>query len=288
MRVAAVIVTRNRSPVLAETLHGVVAQTRPPEAVYVVDNASDDDTEQVVRREFPSVVYLRQTDNLGPPGGHAVGMRTALENGIDAFWLMDDDSHPHPDALESLLMAASAASPRTGMIGCRGGVIRFGRIRHLVGSDQLARQPAAAPGIVHADFVVLDGSLVLRRAVDAIGFPPKHYFAMMEDIEYPLRVRKGGFDVLLLDRDLMQREHLGSAPGTSLWRGYYQARNHVRMALDLRSPVLLLGCAGRQLWALASALLRPDQRWKRVRLRVRGVWDGLRGKMGRTLDPDDP
>jgi rhamnopyranosyl-N-acetylglucosaminyl-diphospho-decaprenol beta-1,3/1,4-galactofuranosyltransferase len=286
MRVAAVIVTRNRSQVLAETLHAVVEQTRPPEAVYVVDNASDDDTEQVVRREFPQVVYLRQADNLGSSGGHAVGIRTALENGIDAFWLMDDDSHAHPDALESLLVAASAASPRTGMIGCRGGVVRFGRIRHL-GPDGLARQSAAAPGIVHADFVMLDGSLVLRRAVDAIGLPPEHYFTMMEDIEYPLRMRKGGFEVLLLDRDLMQREHLGSVPGTSLWRGYYQSRNHVRMALDFRSPTLLLGCLARQLRLLLAALLAPDRRWQRTRLRMRGVWDGFRGRMGRSLEPDD-
>jgi rhamnopyranosyl-N-acetylglucosaminyl-diphospho-decaprenol beta-1,3/1,4-galactofuranosyltransferase len=136
------------------------------------------------------------------------------------------------------------------------------------------------------DFVLLDGSLVSRRVVDAIGTPPIDYFSMMEDVEYPLRARRAGFDVLAVDRDLARRGHLGSAPGTALWRGYYQSRNHVRMALDFRSPTLIFGCLARQLRFMVASARARDRRWVRAKLRLRGVWDGLRGRMGRRVEPE--
>src|SRR2546423_3427884 len=121
------------------------------------------------------------------------------------------------------------------MVGCSGGVIRFGLIRHINDRHRLERH-RVANGIFAVDFALLDGSLVLRRTVDAIGVPRVDYFIMMEDVEYPLRARRAGFKVLVVGRDLMHRGHLGSTTAAHLWRSYYQSRNHVRMALDSRSP----------------------------------------------------
>jgi rhamnopyranosyl-N-acetylglucosaminyl-diphospho-decaprenol beta-1,3/1,4-galactofuranosyltransferase len=145
---------------------------------------------------------------------------------------------------------------------------------------------AVADALPSVDFVLLDGSLVSRCVIDAIGFPRVDYFMMLEDVEYSLRARRANFAVFVTDRDLMRRAHLGSVPGTALWRSYYQSRNHVRMALDFRSPSLLLGCMARQARFMSAALAAPDRRRERVKLRLRGIWDGLRGRMGRRVEPD--
>jgi rhamnopyranosyl-N-acetylglucosaminyl-diphospho-decaprenol beta-1,3/1,4-galactofuranosyltransferase len=283
-RVAAVTITYNRSAVLADTLRAAQAQTRSPDRFYVIDNASADRTTELLWQEFPDVRHVRLAENLGPCGGQARGIEAACADGFDAFWLMDDDSPPEPDALETLLTATERGGRRPGIVGCRGGLIRFGVIRHHDDPHDLAHRQVA-DGLFAVDFVLLDGSLVLRRVVDAIGVPPAAYFTMMEDVEYPLRARRAGFDVLVTDRDLMRRGHLGSAPGTALWRGYYQSRNHVRMALDFRSPTLMFGCVVRQARFISAALRAPDRRWQRVKLRFRGIWDALRGRMGRRVDP---
>src|SRR5712691_10313762 len=120
-RIAAVVVTHNRSGVLLNALRAIAGQTRPPDALYVVDNASEDDTAERLQREFPAAVYLRLHDNAGAAGGVAAGMRAAYTDGFDGFWLMDDDSEPEPQALESLLSAKARASTRTGIIGFGGG-----------------------------------------------------------------------------------------------------------------------------------------------------------------------
>jgi GT2 family glycosyltransferase len=251
----------------------------------VIDNAGDDGTADILRTDFPDVTHLHMAENLGPAGGLAWGIDAARESGFDAFWLMDDDSRAERDTLSTLLGIAEGRGRIAGIVGCSGGVIRFGLIRHL-DDPRLRGEHRGIDAPFPVDFVLLDGALVFRRVVDIVGVPKASYFSMMEDVEYPLRARRAGFDVLVTKRDLMQREHLGSVPGTALWRSYYQSRNHVRMALDFRSPSLLFGCAARQARFMYAALRAPDRRWQRVKLRSRGVWDGLRGRMGRRLEPN--
>ena len=283
VRVATVIVTRDRSRILHTTLEAVRQQTRAPDAVFVVDNASNDDTPEMLRRDHPGVVHLRQTENHGSGPGLGVGMRAANGAGFEAFWLLDDDSEPSPEALETLLATWTQASTPCGIIGLHGGVVHLGRITHLTGAA-LRRRPQPVPGAYRVDFVLLDGALVHRSVVDAVGYPRADFFMMMGDVEYPSRAARAGFDVLVVARPLIDRHHLGSVGSPPPWRGYYQTRNHLRWALDRRSPILVAGWAARQLSFAWAARHTPDRR-ARLRLRLRGARDGLRGRMGRTVEP---
>jgi len=63
MRIGLVIATRNRARVLAETLRAARAQSRPPEAIVVVDNDSADETLELLGRDFPEVAVVKAGDN---------------------------------------------------------------------------------------------------------------------------------------------------------------------------------------------------------------------------------
>jgi len=67
--ICAVIVTYNRKELLRECLKAVLAQTRPPEHVLVVDNASTDGTPEMLQEEFPQVEVLCLPENQGSAGG---------------------------------------------------------------------------------------------------------------------------------------------------------------------------------------------------------------------------
>jgi rhamnopyranosyl-N-acetylglucosaminyl-diphospho-decaprenol beta-1,3/1,4-galactofuranosyltransferase len=283
LRVAAVVVTHNRRDVLARTLRAIQAQTRPPDRLYVVDNASDDGTPDLLRAAFAGVTHIRLAENLGYAGGVAPGIATARDDGFDAFWLFDDDSPPDVDALDVLLAAQINGAP-SGIVGCQGGVVRHGLIRHM--DDPRVRLDEQVTGRpFRVDFVELDGSVVLREVVDTIGLPRVDYFMMLEGVEFSLRARRAGFGVIVVPRDLVHPQTLGSVPGCALWRGYYQTRNQLRMALDFRSPSLLFGCMARQARFAVTALQAPDRRWERIALRGHGLWDALRGRMGRRVEP---
>src|SRR3974390_3110914 len=104
-RAIAAVVTYNRRALLLEALAAVQAQTRAPDAVIVVDNASTDGTAAAVRAHFPAVHLAELTRNTGGAGGFAYGMAQALDGAADLIWLMDDDTVPEPGALAALLAA---------------------------------------------------------------------------------------------------------------------------------------------------------------------------------------
>lgn len=276
MKVGAVVVTYNRCHVLMETLQAIDRQTRRPDVVMVVDNASTDSTCSTLRRFYPAVRLLSLPENLGYGAGLAAGIGELMHCRIDKIWLMDDDSHPKPYALEMLLTASSQS-----------------RVPALVGLGQEATLHLGVPRwkptrildsrrAQRVDAVLVDNALVDASLVERVGTPRRDFFMMFEDVEYCWRIHRAGLQVLAVgDPDVVDRLHLGS--GGQPWRSYYQSRNHLRAALDLHSAGLVVGWLLRQLRLVAAELLQGDQ--VRPAMRTRGAVDALRRHMGRTLLP---
>ncbi len=289
--VAAVVATYNRSEILARTLQAIGAQERLPDRVFVVDNGSPDETVSMLRRAFPDTTCIELGDNRGAGAGLAAGMSAALDDGADLLWLLDDDTQPAPATLRVLLDSLDrTAEHDTGIVALSGGMFRHGVIHHLPTSDLPlldARDPGVA-GLHRAEFVVYDGGLVTRRAVECVGLPRDDYFLVFDDLEYAMRVHEAGMTLAVVDATLIDRMHLGSGGGGEAsppWRGYYQTRNHLRAALDRRSPLLLWGWLVRNAKLVVATALRGDRKEERLRLRARAVADALRNRMGRRVEP---
>ena len=113
---------------------------------------------------------------------------------------------------------------------------------------------------------------------------------MAEDWEYCLRIRKHGFKVGSLNNMPVDRLYLGGQGGgysrSTLWRGYYQSRNHFLIMHQYFSFSHLYGHVMRQLKFMFSALLYAPDRFKRIRFRLMGMWHGIINKGGKTLDPE--
>src|SRR5262245_26374870 len=105
MQVTAVIVTYNRRALLLESLAATCEQSRRPDSVVVIDNASTDGTAEEVRAKFADVELVTLPRNTGGAGGFAYGMALALAGGADLVWLMDDDTVPEKQALAAMLEA---------------------------------------------------------------------------------------------------------------------------------------------------------------------------------------
>lgn len=94
--ITAVIPTYNRSKTIGRALGSVFAQTRPPEEVIVIDDASTDDTIEVIK-QFPIVKLLRTETNQGAAHARNVGIQQAKGDYI-AF--LDSDDLWHRNKLE--------------------------------------------------------------------------------------------------------------------------------------------------------------------------------------------
>jgi rhamnopyranosyl-N-acetylglucosaminyl-diphospho-decaprenol beta-1,3/1,4-galactofuranosyltransferase len=240
--VAVVVVTFNRADLLAHMLDGLAAQTRPADAIFVVDNASSDRTRQLLEEEVLAErpgLPLRVThaeENLGGAGGFHLGMKLAHAAGFDRTWLMDDDVVPAPDCLETLL-AQDEACLMAVRQDTRGRLVEKAATRFDL-RNPLALRPKTGmvetvygsrermPARVELENVAFEGFLVRREVVDAIGLPDPSYFIFYDDVDYAVRARRAGFRiwavrdaVLVRQLDFDQQHDLGG------WKGYYMYRN---------------------------------------------------------------
>ncbi len=83
--------------------------------IIVVDNASGDGSAEMVAAEFPSVLFIAATANLGYAEGNNLALKRATG---DALLLLNPDVVVHPDSLTRAFEFA-ASHPNLGAFGCR-------------------------------------------------------------------------------------------------------------------------------------------------------------------------
>lgn len=293
-RVAVVIVTFNRIEVLRRTLATLgESLNRAPEEIIVVDNASEDGTADALRTEFSHVHVVRLNINTGPAGGFAAGFREALSRGHDWIWAFNDDDQPaRPDALTRLL--AVAKSQRAAPIGMVGSwLVRTdstGEPMQVVETGGFWLRPKAERTIARksdpydVDLMSFNGALISSRAVRAAGFPQSDFFMMMEEYDFCIRLREAGYRLLIVAEPLVQAMALGSAINPP-WRGYYQTRNHLIMALRARSMSEFRRWIERTGKFVVADCLWKDKKLQRLYFRGLATWHAVTGRSGMTVAP---
>lgn len=89
MQFSVVIPSFNRSALIAETLDAVLSQTHAPAEVVVVDDASTDDTSDVVSKYQKFVIFIQLAENSGQQVARNVGIANSRSELI-AFCDSDD------------------------------------------------------------------------------------------------------------------------------------------------------------------------------------------------------
>lgn len=89
-KISLTIPTFNRADLLEQTLQSIIAQTSKPHQVIVVDNASTDNTQQVVKKyQKHNIKYHRNKKNLGMVGNYNQCIK--LATGSHISFLHSDD-----------------------------------------------------------------------------------------------------------------------------------------------------------------------------------------------------
>jgi rhamnopyranosyl-N-acetylglucosaminyl-diphospho-decaprenol beta-1,3/1,4-galactofuranosyltransferase len=261
-RVVAVVVTWNRRELLLESLAAVLAQSRAPDRVVVVDNASTDGSAQAVRAGYPQVALTELTRNTGGAGGFAAGLALALRDGADLVWLMDDDTVPEPGALAAMLDARAGhpgAPPaliasRVVWTDGRAHPMNTPRAKPLAsGAERRAAAVTGCVAIRSASFVsiLVDAALCRRR-----GLPQADYFLWNDDFEFTTRLLRGQAGLLCPASVVVHKTRVfGSTDVDPGDRFFYEVRNKV-WTLTSGSA---LGPAERVLYAAATL-----RRWVRT------------------------
>jgi GT2 family glycosyltransferase len=264
--------------------------------IICVDNGSSDGSQQAVRERFPDVALIEAGANLGYSGGNNLGIRRALEHGARWVVLVNNDATVAPDFVAGF-EAAARERPGAGILAGkvyfadRPSTIWFAgqRVSELLGYSGRPRGYGREDGPRYERVVATDravGALmaISREAIDAAGLLDDELFAYVEDVDWALRVRDAGFEIVFAPRSRAWHSVSASTGGekASTHTLYYGVRNTVTV-LERRRPLSTAGTALRRASILATfslhALTRVDRGAALSAVRS-GFADARAGRLG--------
>lgn len=286
----AVVVTWNRRVLLEQCLEALMAQTRACDRVLVVDNASDDGTDELLAAWSDRVTVLRLDRNTGGAGGFNAGVRAAVEDGADRVWLMDDDVLPEPQALERLLAAEQALEGRGVEAAFLCSTVRTpqGALTNVAEVDRRLNDLGYAAWGEHLDLGLMAtrqatfvSLLTSRDQVLRHGLPLAPMFIWGDDTEYTLRLSQDRPGFVVGDSRVV---HVRAASG-ALSLAHETEPGRIRLHRLLTRNVILTkrrheGRASAARYAASRVRLATGQilrgRWRKAGVLLAGVIDGVR------------
>lgn len=282
-RIVAVVITYNRQELLMATLSALLAQTVKLDCIYVIDNASEDGTQNAVTdlaNRVPAIRYHRLTENSGGSGGFYSGIRLAYEDGAELIWGMDDDACPESDALAVLLKERTKFPENT--------VMWSNIVMRDTSGNQIVHWRTFSAAVQEERGFTFVGFLLPRSVIGEIGFPRADLFILYDEVEYSDRIRRAGYRIMRCRESKINHPYINSLESRrwcgitfrtlkmSNWKWYYFIRNGI-LIYSWRDPrkyrLLLLS-----LWIAIKSLLVDRENLTMI---LSGLFDGLRGKAGK-------
>lgn len=287
MRPAVYIPNFNGAERIGRALRSLREQTRPVD-VIVVDNGSDDGSEQLLRDEFPEVTVLALGRNVG--FGPALN-RAVAEHRADPLILLNDDAAAGPRFVEALLDAAAEGvqsvagvmlQERAPELIDSAGVVAD---RTLMGFDYLHGEPLGAAATAPDPLGPTGGAALYDRAAfEAVGGFDERIFLYYEDLDLALRLAAAGGRCRLAAAATALHAYSSSLGAGSSekyartgWSRAYMLRRYGVMS-DPRRALRALACEG----ALCAGQVFKDRSAKGIGGRLRG-WHAARGLERREL-----
>lgn len=246
IKYAAVVLTFNRPNLLKENIDSVLEQECLPEELFIVDNHSTDNTEELVNNYLNNktvkISYIKLDRNYGSAGGFYYAIKTAYDAGYDYILTMDDDGKPYyKNTFRRLLVALEEAVKKNKKI-IIGPLVTYDGTNTTFGPDYpegyIESIKEEERPILKEYISPYNGTIISRACIDCIGLPNKDFFLYGDEIDYMMRAKKNGVMLLTVINSIYQHPkanekmnaflkwHIVSYEGASDRKQYYYIRNH--------------------------------------------------------------
>ena len=216
--------------------------------------------------------------------------------GADYILLLNNDTELHPDLLDELVRVAQG-DPHIGAVGTKNilmddhdvvwgayGELRYDRdLVRLIGS----RQPDGPEyrGVKDVDWVIGNGVMMSRRAVETVGGFDESFFGYHEDVDWCERARRAGLRIVYNGDAIIYHKGFGAARPSAKMPFpvlYFLGRNSILFARKHASPLQLCKFVtlffGGVAWWMIGGIFRGD-RMKSYLWLLRGFADGVVGRL---------
>ncbi|MBX9687698.1 MAG: glycosyltransferase family 2 protein [Candidatus Obscuribacterales bacterium] len=215
MRLSVIVVSWNVSKLLNVSLETLKRDLEAIESeVFVVDNASADDSVEMVRKNHSWVTLIANQENLGFAKANNQALKLAKG---DYILLLNPDTEVHPGAI-SCLLSFLEKNPRAGIVApqllnsdgsiqrsCRAFPTFAAMLYELLGLSKLFPDNPRFGSYKMLDFDHTElrqvdqpegACLMLRRSViEQVGTLDEGFFMLFEEVDWCYRIKEAGWEI---------------------------------------------------------------------------------------------
>ena len=279
--------------------------------IYVVDNASENESFQTLKDTFPNEIIIQSKENNGYAAGNKIGSDYALKHNFDLVWILNNDCVVRKESLshlvDSYLKYGDALYSNTTLMSENPDVIHYagtyaideplqpekyptydkwkGKLLDEV-KDELSDHPARIYG---------HSMLIPVSVIEKYGFMDTNYFMFCEETDYTLTLYKKGIPSRYVAKAIVT--HISTStfklsPRMKYIGTYYGVRN--RFYMDRKFPngyrektiSKYGGWKGILKFVLLNRILKRQYLSEEVHYTMLGIWHALVNKRGKVISPE--
>ncbi|MFX1392249.1 MAG: glycosyltransferase family 2 protein [Promethearchaeota archaeon] len=210
--------------------------------IIIIDNASNDGSQQIIKQKFDqlkqegwfALILIENERNVGPTIARNRGIRAVYKN-YDYIWMMDNDIVVNKDALK-VMLKISETTPKIGIIGsvnyyfsnpkkicpCGGHLkLKFGRYKFI----EINERDINKTDVLSVDYVFSCSLLIKKQTIQNIGLLNPYYFWGFNDIDWCIRAKKAGYEVIIAKNSKIWHKISSSTKKVSGFNTYFNTRN---------------------------------------------------------------
>lgn len=206
-KVGVVICNYNKEDAVLDCIQSILESKFKDYDLYVVDNASTDNSVKRIKEKYPSELILIENDeNLGGSGGFNTGLKAAYKKGYEYLMCIDNDALLDENAIGNLYNFLENHS-EAGMAAAK--------VYHLEAPEYIQQfgqkidfenfctavyyyneiEDGSMPEYLYVDSVAACSLMVRRSIIEKIGFMPEENFLYWDDTEWCYCCNLAGYKV---------------------------------------------------------------------------------------------
>ena len=227
-----------------ECINSVKQINYPNYELFIVDNGSIDNSEEIIREAFPDLTIIQTGENLGFAGGNNIGVKYAFNSGADYVVLLNNDTIVDNFFLDELVTAVK----KTPSIGIASSMIYFydkpdiiwfagstfnlktGWAKHI---NHNKKDIGHFKEIVEIDKACGCAMMISKKVYQTVGLMNNDYFCYCEETDWCIRAKKAGFKIVLAPDSKVWHKIFASSGGIQSGAPiYYALRNTLKCLKD--------------------------------------------------------
>jgi len=205
--VVTIIPNWNLKKDLAECLDSLLNSNYSPHKIIVVDNASEDGSQEFIKRNYPNIPLITFSTNQGYASALNAGINWAIQQQAAYVFALNNDTLVSPDAISNLVQALDddknigIAAPkilfyknprRIYSLGDR--IFMYLPLPISIGKNQI--DSTKYSGVIDFDYVTGCAMMIRTDCINKVGMFDTSYFMYYEDSDFCRRVKNIGYRIV--------------------------------------------------------------------------------------------